>query len=144
MEPMRKLLIKYRELIMYGIFGVLTTIVNYAAYLLCMAAGERAAVPYANTAASCAAWVISVLFAYFTNRRWVFASKAEGFAPRAKECASFFASRLFSGVIDLAIMYAAADVMGFDGRIVKLLSNVLVIIINYILSKFIVFKKMPD
>lgn len=144
MEPIRKLLIKYRELIMYGIFGVLTTIVNYAVYLLCMAAaGENATAPYANTAASCVAWVISVLFAYFTNRRWVFASKAEGFIPRAKECAAFFASRLFSGVIDLAIMYAAADVMGFDGRIVKLLSNVLVIIINYILSKFIVFKKLP-
>lgn len=141
MEPIRKLFTKHREIVMYGIFGVLTTVVNYAAYLAGMAVLSG---KYANVTSTCAAWVISVLFAYFTNRKWVFGSAAVGFAPRVRECAAFFAARIFSGVIDLAIMYAAVDVMGFDGRIVKLLSNVLVIIINYILSKFIIFKKAAD
>lgn len=138
METMRKLFAKYHELILYIIFGVLTTLVNYIVYLLGMFVLPEA---YANVVSTCIAWVISVLFAYFTNRKWVFASKASGFAPCLKECTAFFAARIFSGALDLAIMYAAVDVMGLDGRIIKLLSNVLVIIINYILSKFIVFKK---
>lgn len=134
----RKLFAKYRELIMYGIFGVLTTAVDYAVYRACMAAlmGK-----YANVISTCAAWVVAVLFAYLTNRRWVFPDRAQGLVPRVRECAAFFAARLFSGAVNLAIMYAAVDVMNFDGNIVKLLANVLVIIMNYILSKFLVFKK---
>ncbi len=138
LSQMSKLLLKYREVIMYLVFGVLTTIVNYVVYL-----GWTSFLPgkHANIIATCVAWVVSVLFAYFTNRKWVFKSKMSGFLPRLKECGAFFAGRGLTGLLDLGIMYVAVDLMGFDGRIIKLLSNVLVIIINYILSKFLVFKK---
>lgn len=137
LDKITKLILKHREIILYGIFGVLATVVNYAVYIAWMAAFPD---KYANVTATAAAWIIAVLFAYFTNRKWVFASKADGFAEKFRECSAFFASRIFSGLADIGIMYAAVDLMGYDGRIVKLLSNILVIVLNYIFSKFLVFK----
>lgn len=131
------LLSRCRELIAYLIFGLLTTAVNYLTYILLM---ELFTGKYANTGATGAAWVISVLFAYFTNRKWVFPSAASGFDEKLRECAAFFSARLLSGLIDITIMYAAVDLLGYNGRLIKLLSNVIIVIINYVFSKFFVFK----
>lgn len=123
---------------MYLIFGVLTTLVNYVVYLSWVYAfpGKTA-----NVAATVTAWIVSVLFAYFTNRKWVFQSGVTGFQAKLRECGAFFGGRAATGLLDLGIMYLAVDILSFDGRIIKLLSNVLVIILNYILSKLVIFKK---
>lgn len=132
------LVLKYREVFLYLIFGVLTTLVNYAVYLAWIYTFPS---KVANIEATVIAWIVSVLFAYFTNRKWVFQSGATGFAENLRECLSFFSGRAATGLLDLGIMYLAVDILLFDGRIIKLLSNVLVIILNYILSKLVIFKK---
>ena len=83
------------------------------------------------------AWILSVLFAYVTNRRFVFSSKGD----IKKELLSFFSVRLLSLVIDTIIVYIGIDVLIFDPLVVKIASNIVVVIANYIFSKFLVFKK---
>ena len=130
---MVNLIKKYRELILYGIFGVLTTIVNILVYYIC---SNLLHIHYLIS--TIIAWVISVLFAYTTNRKFVFESKNKNIV---KEIISFFSFRILSGIIDVAIMYIFVDIFKWDDLIVKILSNVVVIILNYIFSKLFIFKK---
>jgi putative flippase GtrA len=126
---------KYREILLYLIFGVLTTVVNYVAYLLL-----TRAVALPLIAANVLAWVLAVAFAYATNRRWVFESKTKGSAA-LKEAAAFVAARIFSGVVDTACMVLLVEWLHLYDMLAKILVNVLVIAINYILSKVIIFRK---
>ena len=135
MERLRELFIKYRELLSYLFFGVLTTVVNYVSYLLLAPFFGTTTIPTAI------AWVLSVAFAYLTNRRWVFRSQAKGAAAILREAGSFVGARLSSGVIDVGIMWVFADRLGFNDKLVKLASNVFVVIFNYIASKLIIFRK---
>lgn len=135
MERVRELFIKYRELLSYLFFGVLTTVVNYVSYLLLAPFFGTTTIPTAI------AWVLSVAFAYLTNRRWVFRSQAKGVAAILREAGSFVGARLISGVIDVGIMWVFADRLGFNDKLVKLASNVFVVIFNYIASKLIIFRK---
>ncbi len=135
MERVRELFIKYRELLSYLFFGVLTTVVNYVSYLLLAPFFGTTTIPTAI------AWVLSVAFAYLTNRRWVFRSQAKGAAAVLREAGSFVGARLISGVIDVGIMWVFADRLGFNDKLVKLASNVFVVIFNYIASKLIIFRK---
>ena len=126
---------KYKELILYLIFGVLTTLVNYISYLLLAPIFSTTTIPTAI------AWLISVLFAYFTNRKFVFESKVTDGKAILREFFSFFGARLFSGLLDVAVMWVFADIIGFNDKVVKLLSNVVVVVFNYIASKLIIFRK---
>ena len=135
MEKIKELLVKYRELILYLVFGVLTTAVNYVSYLIFAPFFETTTIP------TVIAWVLSVVFAYFTNRVWVFQSHAKGAAALFREVLSFFGARLLSGVIDVGIMWVFADRMGLNDKIVKLASNVFVVIFNYVASKLVIFRK---
>ena len=124
-----------RELVAYAVFGVLTTLVNIAAYwVLAHPLGIDVVV------ASAVAWFLSVLFAYVTNRRWVFGSSASGAAEVLRECVSFFAARIATGALDLAIMWLAVDVLTLPDLPVKVASNVLVIVLNFVASKLVVFR----
>ena len=117
---------------MYLVFGVLTTIINIAAYwFLAHPLG------LGTMTSAVAAWVIAVLFAYITNRKWVFASEARTPGSIAREVAEFFACRVATGLMDMAIMYLFAELAGFNDVFVKAASNVLVIILNYVGSRFI-------
>lgn len=127
---------KYKDLIPYGIFGVLTTVVNIAVYALCAKKLNMSTV-----LSTVIAWVAAVLFAYITNRKWVFHSTATGTKAIVTEMASFFACRLLTGVLDVGIMKLFVDVLHFNDVIIKAASNILVIIINYIASKLVIFKK---
>ena len=138
METIRALLKKYRELILYLVFGVLTTLVNYVSWWVIEPFFASSTVPVT------AAWIISVLFAYITNRRFVFESKVTGGKALAKELLAFLAARIMSGVLALCFMWVFADWLGFDSRIVKLISNVFVVIFNYIASKLVIFRKKAD
>lgn len=131
----KELLKKYESVISYLFFGVCTTLVNVAAYGLCSKIWGL------NTVASTfIAWVLAVTFAYVTNRKWVFKSKATQAADVAKEIFSFFVCRLLTGALDIAVMYIFVDKLHFEGMIIKVASNVLVIVVNYIASKFVIFK----
>ena len=132
---LRKLFVQYNGLILYGIFGVLTTVVNIVSYYLL---AHLLRVPVVISTAL--AWCVSVLFAYFTNRKWVFHSTADERRAVLKEMAAFFACRLGTGVLDLGIMYVFADQLQFHDVAVKAVSNILVIVLNYVFSKVLIFR----
>ncbi|WP_462316523.1 GtrA family protein [Methanobrevibacter sp.] len=121
-----------RELILYVVFGTFTFFVNIIVYFLFE---NVLGVNYLIS--NVIAWFFSVLFAYITNRIWVFESKSPDIL---KEMSLFFGGRIFSGVIDTALMYLFIDVMTIGDDISKIIVQVIVIILNYVFSKLIVFK----
>jgi putative flippase GtrA len=131
---------KHRAILLYLVFGVLTTAVNYITFmaLLTLWPGSSTIAP------NLIAWIASVLFAYGTNRTWVFRSQTRGAAALGREILSFFGARLFSLVLDLGIVYLFVDRLGFHPGLIKLASNVLVVILNYLFSKFWIFRSPAD
>ena len=137
-ETIRALLRKYRELVSYVFWGVMTTTVNYVSYTLLT---EVFHVHY--MAGTIAAWTVSVLFAYFVNKLFVFQSKDWAWRVALRELWQMVASRLFSLGLETAILWFFVEQLHCSEPIVKLLANIVVVIVNYVLSKFIIFKK-PD
>lgn len=134
LNKIRQLLLN-REVVSYLIFGVLTTLVDYAVYGLC----RFFAVDY--KAATVAAWIASVIFAYVTNKLYVFDSKSFHPALLAREFAAFVACRLVSGVFNLASMIVLVDYCHVHELIAKVATSVIVVILNYIFSKLFIFRK---
>ena len=130
------LLKKYRSFIAYAVFGVLTTIVNIGTYNLCYYQ-----VGMSNTISNIVAWILAVTFAYLTNKVWVFDSKSWAWRVLKKEVPAFVSCRLATGVMDLVIMYISVDVLHWNAMLMKIISNVLVIVLNYVFSKLVIFKK---
>lgn len=133
---MKQLFVKYRELILYVFFGGLTTLVNWGLYWLL---ANPLGVPYLW--ATAIAQIASILFAYVTNRTWVFQSKARGFRAIFLEMLRFIGARGVSFFLDLGCMYVGVDLLHINDTWMKLLANVLVIIANYVFSKVFVFRK---
>ena len=94
-----------------------------------------------NTLSNIVAWVLAVTFAYLTNKVWVFDSKSWDWQILRKEVPAFISCRLATGVMDLIIMFVCVDILGWHAMLMKLLSNVMVIILNYVFSKLVIFKK---
>lgn len=133
---MVKMLIrKYKDLILYGIFGVLTTIANIATYWVM---AHPLGLP--TMLSTIIAWIVAVLFAYVTNRKWVFHSEAHTKDEVVRELGSFFACRLVTGVVDWLCMLIFVTVLQFNDVAIKAIANVVVIVLNYITSKLIIFK----
>ena len=155
-KKIKELMTKYRELIVYLIVGVLTTVVSWAAYGVSKFFLDVENSAFQMQVAVIIRWVAGVLFAYVTNKRWVF--RAEG-GDETKRLASFFGARLFSLGADTVVTFGTVFLLGlFNYKTFaltllfvtvnftpdlwgKLLAAVVVIILNYVLSKFIVFKK---
>lgn len=129
---MKGLINRYKEVIMYLIFGVLTTAVNIVVYYII---ADMLLVNY--LIANIVAWFLSVLFAYITNRKYVFESKVDNII---KEMVSFFSARLATGALDMVFMYVTVQLHILPDFIAKIISNIFVIVANYILSKLVVFK----
>ena len=132
---MKELFMKYKEVISYLFFGVLTTVVNFVVYFACT---DGLHINY--LAATAVSWVAAALFAYVTNRKWVFESKVSGFMPILREMAVFVGCRVFSGVMDMGIMFISVDMIGISDRIAKFVTQVAVVVLNYIFSKIIIFR----
>ena len=136
MDKIIALIKKHWDIVSYLVFGVLTTVVNYAVYLPCYnLLGLSAAV------SNVIAWVAAVAFAYLTNKPWVFKSHDWSAKVVIPELAKFVACRVGSGVLETGIIFVFVDLMGLDGNVFKLITSVLVVILNYIGSKLLVFKK---
>lgn len=121
-----------RELILYVFFGTLTFFVNVIVYFIFE---DLLGVNYIIS--NILAWFFSVLFAYVTNRIWVFESKSTNIA---KEMALFFGGRIFSGAVDTGLMYLFIDILTIGDMISKIVVQIIVVILNYVFSKLIVFK----
>lgn len=131
-----KLLSKYRRIIAYLFFGVCTTAVNVAAYYV-----FYAVLNVRNVPAAIIAWFLAIVFAFITNKRYVFGSRSFETKLLLRESFSFLVCRAATGIFDVLIMYAAVDLMNRNATLWKIISNVIVIILNYAASRTIVFKK---
>ncbi|KPU45260.1 hypothetical protein OXPF_11520 [Oxobacter pfennigii] len=118
----------------YLILGVITTIINFCVFSLCLIIGMHYMV------SNFTAFVISVLFAYFTNKKWIF-SDSNTEKLYFPESIKFIGARIFTLVLESIILYIFIKKMSLNEYGVKVAANIMVVIINYILSEFIVFKK---
>ena len=130
---MKNIIQKNKEIIMYLVFGVLTTVVNIVVYYIF---SNLLHMNYLFSNAM--AGFLSVLFAYVTNRKYVFDSKNNQII---KEAISFFGSRLATGIMDMMLMWFLVNFNIVNDVVAKVVVNVIVVILNYILSKLVVFKK---
>jgi putative flippase GtrA len=130
---------KYKMVILYLFFGGCTTLINIVVYYVLY---EVAGV--SNLISTIFAWIVSVLFAFVTNRNYVFESEQNSISARLKEVVMFFSCRLLTGVLDVIIMVVAVDFLHGNSLIWKIISNILVILLNYIASKLVIFKKKDD
>jgi putative flippase GtrA len=140
---MLELLKKYKSIILYIIFGGLTTVVDWSvSFTLYYLWGDAIeATPWLIHGANVIAWVAAVAFAYVTNRIWVFESKRRGFVPIVGEIAAFAGGRVFTLLLQEVLMAIFFTWLGFNEYIVKIVAAVLVVILNYFISKIFVFRK---
>ena len=150
MKKIEELILKYKELIIYVVFGGLTTVVNLLMFTVCgMAFGDEK-----YLISNVIAWFVAVVFAYVTNKLWVFESKSWNVKVLLKEVPSFFAARIASFLIEEIGLYVFVDLLSFNELSVKILSfeiegeliakvalAVVVVVLNYIFSKCVIFKK---
>ncbi|MBE6715014.1 MAG: GtrA family protein [Ruminococcaceae bacterium] len=150
MKKTNNIIQKHRELIVYIVFGVLTTLVNFVAFgMFNIVLGKKM-----YLISNAIAWIISVLFAYITNKLFVFRSKSFAAAVLAKEFSEFLVARVFSFAVEEFGMWLFVDALGFgkysldilfvtiSGQfIAKIFLAVIVVIMNYFFSKFIIFAR---
>ena len=133
---MRKLFERYRDVIPYLFFGVCTTFMNIAVYWICAHLFSMGVM-----ASTIFAWIAAVLFAYITNRKWVFHSEVKGVTAILRETVAFFGCRLATGILDWIMMFILVDCLHLNDLAIKILANIMVIILNYMASKIVIFRK---
>lgn len=150
MKTIKELILKYKELIVYVIFGGLTTVVNLVVFTLSgMVLGDER-----YLISNIIAWFAAVIFAYITNKLWVFESKSWDVRVLLKEIPSFFAARVLSFLIEEAGLFVFVDLLSFKDISLKILSfeiggeliakavlAVIVVVLNYVFSKLVIFRK---
>lgn len=132
----KELIEKYWDIVSYLFFGVCTTIVNYLIYIPCYNVWGLSA-----SVSNMIAWVVAVAFAYLTNKPFVFKSNDWSAAAVLPELTRFIGCRIGSGAAETLILFLAVDLLGWNGNVWKLLTQVMVVVLNYIGSKLLVFRK---
>lgn len=137
-----------REVFMYLVFGVLTTVVSWASYALFIKIlGGISNSDVRISVANVLSWIAAVLFAFITNKLWVFDSKSWKPSVAIKELGMFVVARLATGCIEwfgvplLVKIGVDQELFGTEGMVAKIIASVLVVIINYFFSKLLIFKK---
>ena len=139
MEKIKLLWKKYREIITYLFFGFVTTAVNYGVYALLVRGFHMDVVP-----ANIIAWIAGVVVAYVTNKLWVFESKARDAKTVVREFLEFVVARLITLGVETLLLWIFVDKLGANDLIMKIITNVIVVILNYVFSKFIIFRKKKE
>ncbi len=130
-EPLYK---KHKEVLLYLLFGGLTTVVSIASFALFLAIGVG------ELTANALSWVLAVLFAYGTNRTWVFTAKADTRVGVLREITAFFGGRAATLLVEEAVIYVFITRLRFPALAVKIAAQILIVVLNYVVSKFFVFK----
>ncbi len=133
MMKIKKLIIDNIEIITYLIFGVLTTLVNIVTYYI-----TKNIFDFNYIVSTIISWIAAVLFAFITNKYFVFKTEKKGIV---KELFLFVLMRLFSLLVDIALMFIMVDLLNINDLVAKVVANVVIIVLNYVLSKLIIFKK---
>lgn len=129
---------KYEEIINYAIIGVLTTVISLAIYYALVYTVLDPNKPIELQIANILAWIVAVTFAYITNRIIVFKSKSNSIL---KEAVKFYSARIVTLLFDMAFMFATVTWFSLNDKVMKIVSNVIIIVLNYVLSKFLVFNE---
>ena len=135
-EKIKAFCLKHREVLLYLIFGGLTTLVSMLSFWL-----AYNVLGIHELIANVVSWICAVTFAYLTNARWVFESQAVTGQERLREAVSFYTGRLATLGVEELLILVFATWLGFNGLLVKLVAQVVVVILNYVISKLFVFKK---
>lgn len=136
LKDVKELYLKYKEIINYLFFGGLAMIVNFGSYFI-----FARLFGIDKVISSALSWFTSVLFAYITNKLFVFDSKKETKTAIIKECISFFLARIVSGILcDVGTFALMVNILNINDIISKVVTQIMVVILNYVFSKFIVFK----
>lgn len=133
LEPFYK---KNKEMLLYLFFGGLTfavSVVTYGFFNLCLGINELIA--------NIISWIIAVTFAFFTNRIWVFSAPTNGVKEFILQMLSFFGGRIVTLVIEEVLLFVFITWLGFPSMVIKVIAQIVVIILNYIISKLVIFKK---
>ena len=130
----KKIFLKYKSQILYLFFGGITTIINIGTYYVLYNM-----VGIGNIAATVTALIFCVLVAFITSKVWVFNSRSFYKKTILYETLTFFVCRFLTGILDVGIMYLTVDILKFNGILMKIISNVVVVVLNYIASKAIIF-----
>ncbi len=136
LEHLKQLIRKYKDILLYIFFGILTTAVNYIVYLpLFNICGFSAAI------SNVLAWVVSVIFAYVTNKPFVFQSRDWSKEVVGPELMRFVGCRIGSGLAETIIIFLTVDIFRFNGNLMKIVTGILVVVLNYVGSKLLVFRR---
>lgn len=159
MKKIKELYLKYREIVDYLFWGVMTTLVSFITYSLFVlifseALGENACVELFGmsfsisiTLANILSWICAVAFAFVTNKLFVFKSKSFVFSVAFPELTKFLSARILTGVLEMAgvpllvSLGLGMTIFGIEGAVAKIIVTVAVIILNYVFSKLFIFKK---
>ena len=136
LKKIADLYIAHKEVLRYLIFGALTTIVNILVYTICYYL-----IHIENGISNVIAWILSATFAYITNKIYVFDSKVKTRFDLFKEIIYFYGCRLLTLGVDQGIMIITVDKWGWNALLMKILANIIVIILNFVFSKILIFKK---
>jgi putative flippase GtrA len=138
-KPLQELYHKYEDLMLYLVFGVLTTIVSFGSqFLVALILGTDTY--FATSVATTFSWICSVTFAFFTNKAYVFKSVTNTRKAFLTEMLSFYGARLLSWFLELAIMNVFATKLGYNYWAVKIAAQIFIMLANYLLSKLVIFK----
>ncbi len=146
MDKIKDLFQKNKEIIMYLIFGVLTTAINWICYIVCTVVCGLDESKLQLTISNAIAWTVAVILAFVTNKLYVFESKDWTPSVAIKEGVSFIGARLFTGMIEILMPAGLMSIglnqaiFGVEGAVAKAITSVLVIILNYVFSKLLVFR----
>lgn len=135
-QKIKNLVQKHWDILSYLFFGGLTTVVNYLVYLPCYNLFSLSA-----AVSNAIAWAVAVAFAYLTNKPFVFRSHDWSLKTVIPELTKFVTCRIGSGLLETGILFLCVDLLAWNGNVWKLITSVLVVILNYIASKLLVFKK---
>jgi putative flippase GtrA len=133
---LKELLHRHYDILVYLVFGVMTTVVNYIVYLPCYNL-----LHLSSAVSNVIAWAAAVAFAYVTNKPFVFHSHDWSAKTVVPELTKFIGTRLGSGGLETVILLIFVDILSMNGNLWKLLTSVLVVVLNYIGSKLLVFRK---
>ena len=135
----KKIYQKYKEIVNYLIFGFLTTVISLGTYYLLTMTILNPNNPIELQITNVISWIVAVNFAYFTNRKYVFNSKNKKIFS---EMIKFYLARIASLLIDMLLMYILVSKLKYNDKIMKIIVQIVVIVMNYIFSKVIIFKKI--
>lgn len=137
MEKIKEQYFKYKEIINYLVFGGLATVVNFVTYFI-----VARLIGIDKVLSSGISWFFSVLFAYITNKLFVFESKTDGIKAILIEMGSFFLARIVSGILcDVGTFALMVNVFNINDLFAKVVTQIMVVIVNYVFSKLIIFRK---